>query len=134
MFITKNKVRMHDTDVAGIIYFQKQFRFAHDALEDFAESEGIKFAEVFANNDYVFVIVHAEADYMAPLMLGDNLDIQVGVEHIGNSSFAIRYLIYKAGNLAGTVKTVHVTLDGKARTKIPIPNDLLKALKKHLLT
>jgi 1,4-dihydroxy-2-naphthoyl-CoA hydrolase len=133
MYIAKNKVRMHDTDVAGVIYFQKQFRFAHDALEDFAESEGFQFSEVFRDNEYVFVVVHAEADYLMPLRLGDQLEIHLGVEHIGNSSFAMRYFIYKEGVLAGRVQTVHVTLDGKTRTKITIPTNLLNSLKKHLL-
>lgn len=133
MFVAHNKVRMHDTDVAGVIFFQNQFRFAHDALEDFSESEGIIFSEVFKSSDYFFVVVHAEADYLMPLTVGDKLEVHVSVEHIGNSSFTMRYLIYTRGVLAGRAQTVHVTLNGKTRTKIPIPEVLLKSLKKHLM-
>ena len=47
MFISYNKVRMHDTDLAGILYFARMFRFAHDALEDLLEAEGITFSTMF---------------------------------------------------------------------------------------
>lgn len=136
MFITHNRVRMHDTDMAGILYFARQFRFAHDALEDFAENEGFRFNEVFNQERFVFVIVHAEADYIIPLQIGDKLEVQLTVEHIGNSSFTIRYEIYKVDKtkltLAGKAKTVHVTLQSKTREKIPVPLELRTKLEKHL--
>src|SRR6185437_534604 len=109
MFIAHNKVRMHDTDMAGILFFARQFRFAHDALEDFVASEGLTFDEVFHQKDYVFVIVHAEADYLAPLKVSDELSVHVSVERVGTSSFTILYQIYREKKLVGTAKTVHVT-------------------------
>ncbi len=132
MFIAHNKVRMHDTDMAGILYFARQFRFAHDALEDFVSSEGLTFDQVFNKTDYVFVIVHVEADYLAPLKVSDELEIHLSVTHVGTSSFTILYQIYRAKELVGTAKTVHVTLNSKSRTKIPIPEHLREKLTKHL--
>ena len=81
--LTHNRVRMHDTDMAGILYFPRQFRFAHDALEDFVESIGLTFDHVFRKEKFVFVIVHAEADYLAPLRVGDRLKIEVRIESSG---------------------------------------------------
>lgn len=134
MFITKNKVRMHDTDMAGILYFPRQFRFAHDALEDMVESEGLGFDQMFTREDFVIVIVHAESDYITPLRVGDSLEIHVGVERIGTSSFTVHYQIFKADKtLTGTAKTVHVTLDRKTRKKVPIPEKARKMLMKYAL-
>lgn len=133
MFIAYNKVRMHDTDMAGILYFARQFRFVHDALEDFAESEGYGLHHLFHSKDFVFVIVHAEADYLTTLRVGDELEVHLTVERIGNSSFTLDYQIYKSDAvLCGTAKTVHVTLDSKTRKKIPIPQELRKSLEKYL--
>jgi 1,4-dihydroxy-2-naphthoyl-CoA hydrolase len=135
MFIAKNKVRMHDTDMAGILYFPRQFRFAHDALEDFVESEGFTFDRVFSQEDFVFVIVHCEADYYSPLRVGDAIEIKVFVENIGSSSFTMLYEIYKQDHThVGTAKTTHVTLKRVERTKIPIPKNLKKNLSKHRIT
>lgn len=133
MFISYNKVRMHDTDMAGILYFAKQFRYVHDALEDFIESEGFSFDYLFNNSDFVFVIVHVEADYLAPVKVGDLLEVHLEVEDIGASSFTMAYKIFKADNvLMGKAKTVHVCLDAKNRKKISIPDSLKKIFQKHL--
>lgn len=134
MYITKNKVRLNDTDAAGILYFANQFRFAHDALDDFFESEGYSFHKMLYEESFVFVIVHAEADYLAPLAVSDQLEIHLSVESIGTSSFSIIYKIYKSNQiLAGTAKTVHVYLDRATRTKRPIPQHFIKLLNKYLL-
>ena len=134
-FITKNKVRMHDTDMAGILYFPRQFRFAHDALEDFVESEGLTFQQVFREEKFVFVIVHAESDYYIPLHVGDNVDVHLFIERIGSTSFTVCYKIYRTptNELVGSAKTIHVCLDSESRTKIPIPEKLKSGLQKYLI-
>lgn len=133
MFIAYNQVRMHDTDMAGILYFPRQFRFAHDALEDFVESLGYTFDQVFRREKFVFVIVHAESDYFTTLHVGDKLEIQLSIEKIGKTSFTVVYNIYKSDKtLAGKVKTVHVTLESVARVKMPIPDHFRKLLEQHL--
>lgn len=135
-FIAKNKVRMHDTDMAGILYFPRQFRFAHDALEDFVENMGVTFDQLFREEEFVFVIVHAESDYYVPLHVGDNIEVHLSVERIGNSSFTIVYQIYREPEhiLVGSAKTVHVCLESKSRIKIPIPDKLLKSLIQYQVT
>lgn len=133
MFLAHNRVRMHDIDMAGILYFPRQFRFAHDALEDFVESMGLTFDQVFRKEHFVFVIVHAEADYLAPLRVGDQLEVVLTITNIGNSSFTVYYKISKKDKtLVGTAKTVHVTLDAQTRKKIPIPGPFRKFLETHL--
>lgn len=133
MFTAYNKVRMHDVDLAGILYFPRQFRFAHDALEDFVEQTGLTFDQLFRKEHFVFVIVHAEADYLASLRVGDKLEVTLEIEEIGTTSFSVRYHIYKSDKtLVGKAQTVHVTLDSKTRTKIAIPESLKKFLVPHL--
>lgn len=133
MFVAYNQVRMHDTDMAGILYFPRQFRFAHDALEDFVSSLGYTFDQVFRREKFVFVIVHAEADYLSPLTVGDKLEVHVKIERIGETSFTVIYHIYKGDKtLAGTARTVHVTLDASSRVKMPIPLAFRQVLAEHL--
>lgn len=133
MFITHNQVRMHDTDMAGILYFPRQFRFAHDALEDFVETLGYTFDQVFHREKFVFVIVHAEADYLATLRVGDRLEIHLSIDRVGETSFTVLYNIYKMDKtLVGKAQTVHVTLDSATRKKIPIPPHFKMLLEKHL--
>ncbi len=133
MFTAYNKVRMHDVDMAGILYFPRQFRFAHDALEDFLEQTNLTFDSLFTKEHFVFVIVHAESDYIASLRVGDKIEIVLSVEAIGNTSFTFQYHIYKKDKtLVGKAKTVHVTLDSTTRKKIPIPLLFRNFLEPHL--
>ncbi|GAB4231967.1 MAG: thioesterase family protein [Chlamydiales bacterium] len=133
MFRVRDKVRMHDTDMAGIIYFASQFRFAHDAWEDFLEHEGITLQRLFTDEDYAFVIVHAEADYLAPLNVGDSIEVRLGVDKIGSRSFAVEYKILKEQVVVGTVKIVHSTVNRETRRAIPIPESLREILEKYAL-
>ncbi len=124
---------MHDTDMAGILYFARQFRFAHDAFEDFLESEGYSIDSLFHKSNFIFVIVHAEADYLAPLKVGDKLEVHVSTENLGNSSFGFNYEIYKDQKvLVGKAKTVHVCLERTTRLKMKIPQTIRTQLEKHL--
>lgn len=133
MFVSYNKVRMNDTDAAGILYFANQFRFVHDAWEDLAEAENVSFQKILKEEDFILVIVHVEGDYLAPLQIGDVLEIETEVEKIGNSSFTIEYRIFKQDSqLVGKAKTTHVTLDKKTKKKITIPQYFQKILQKHL--
>ena len=133
MFIARNQVRMHDTDMAGILYFPRQFRFAHDALEDFVESIGLTFDQVFRQEKFVFVIVHAESDYYSPMRVGDKLEVHLSIIKVGETSFTVQYQIYNQHKkLVGAAKTVHVTLDSGSRTKIPIPEKFKRSLLEHL--
>jgi 1,4-dihydroxy-2-naphthoyl-CoA hydrolase len=134
MYITHNKVRMHDTDMAGILYFARQFRFVHDALEDFVETLGYNFDQVFHREKFVFVIVHAEADYLTSLRVGDQLEIHLSIGRVGETSFTVLYNIFKMDKtLVGKAQTAHVTLDSATRKKIPIPSHFKKLLNEHLI-
>lgn len=132
MFKAKNQVRMHDTDMAGILYFARLFRFAHDTLEDFFDSEKLDFRHLFDKENYVFVIRHVEGDYLAQLHVGDKLNIHLNIGDIGHSSFGVHYDIFRGEKeLVGTVKTVHVCIDRTTRKKIDLPDGLKTILIKH---
>lgn len=122
---------MHDTDMAGILYFARQFRFVHDTFEEFIESEGLNLDRIFREEKFVFVIVHVEADYLQSLYVGDTLDVHMTVEKIGNTSFTLFYKIFRANELIGTAKTVHVCIDKATRAKNPIPPPFVKSLEKY---
>ncbi|MCE5317661.1 MAG: acyl-CoA thioesterase [Parachlamydia sp.] len=132
IFEAKNKVRIHDTDMAGILYFPRIFRFVHDALEDLMKSEGFPF-EKMLRSDFVFVIVHSEADYYNSLVVGDEIQIHAHVDRIGTTSFTMIYEFYKTDQThMGRARTVHVTVDNASRKKIPVPEIMRKILEKFL--
>ena len=122
-------VKMYDTDAAGILYFANQFRFVHDAWESFLNSKGIFIHELLNSSDYMFVIAHAESDYMAPVFLGDELIVQLCIERVGAQSVTFGYDILRKDEVVGKAKTVHVAIDPSTRTSICLPQELLDKLE-----
>lgn len=125
MYVYQTKIKLHETDAAGLLFFSNQFKLVHDAYEALLESIGFSFADLIRVKKYFLPIVHCEADYKAPLFVGDLIEIRVKVKQVGKTSFTFAYTIVDTSEtLIGTAETVHVTMDKATRKKIPLPQDL----------
>ena len=125
MYTYQTKIKLHETDAAGLLFFSNQFKLVHDAYECVLEGMGLGFAELLHNKSYFLPIVHAEADFKKPLFVGDLVEIQVYTTHVGQTSFTFSYkLLDTRQELVGTAKTVHVTIDKKTKTKVPLPKEM----------
>ncbi|MBP9854673.1 MAG: acyl-CoA thioesterase [Candidatus Omnitrophica bacterium] len=130
MYTYQTKIKLHETDAAGLLFFSNQFKLIHDAYESLLESIGFGFAELLRHQSYFLPIVHAESDYKAPLFVGDIINITVSVDNIGTTSFTFTYTITNNKNiLVGTAKTVHVTIDKAKQMKIPLPSDMRRKIQ-----
>ena len=130
MFTYQTKIKLHDTDAAGVIFFANQFKIIHDAYESLLETMGFGFAELIRSKDFFLPIVHAESDYKAPLFVGDVLEVRVKVEKVGQTSFTLGYTLVNARQeTVGTGRTVHVAVDKETHQKIPIPHDMRRKIE-----
>lgn len=131
MFTYKTIVKLHETDAAGLLFFSQQFKLFHDAYEELLDRLGFGFSTLFKKKNYFLPIVHAAADYKKPLFVGDRLNIDVTVGHIGETSLSFTYrLLNDKKIVVGTGKTVHVAISRKTGKKIPLPKEIRTALKK----
>jgi YbgC/YbaW family acyl-CoA thioester hydrolase len=131
MFVHKKKVTLRDADAAGFLFFARHPAFAHEAYEEFMEARGLGLSKLVGKVDFVIPVVHAESDYRLPLWLGETVAIHLNVEEVRKRRFTIACeLRNEAGKLACRVKTVHVAADKKTGKSIPLPEILLKALKR----
>ncbi len=122
MYTYQTKIKLHETDAAGLLFFSNQFKMVHDAYESLLEKIGFGFADLIRNEDFFLPIVHAEADYKKPLFVGDLIEIQVVVDNVGETSFTFAYNLFNTQQeIVGTARTVHVTIDKKSHHKIPLP-------------
>lgn len=125
MFTYKTKIKLHETDAAGLLFFGNQFKIIHDAYEHVLENIGFSFADLVRKKDFFLPIIHAESTYKKPLFVGDIIDIQVNLINIGTTSFTFSYtLLNNKKEIVGTAETVHVTMDKKTRQKIPLPTEM----------
>lgn len=128
MFAYEHVVKLHDTDCYGIIFFANQFRFCHDAWQAFLAHDGLPLQPDRSGMPVIPVMVHAESDYLAKVVVGDRLRIEVALAHLGTTSFALGYRIAGPRGPTGTAKLVHVCVDPVQDTKLPVPQRLREAL------
>lgn len=133
MYRIKTSIQLRDTDATGVLYFTEQQRLALMTFEEYMKSKGFSLNDML-NGDFLMPIVHAEADYSSSLEVGDEIEILLEVERIGEKSFTLKYTFYKDGAVAGSVKIVHVPMDRATRQSIPIPKKLLELLPAPLET
>jgi len=132
MFTAKVKVYFYDADPAGIIFYANLFKYVHAAYEDFLRNLYTQ-RNFFFDKDYILPIIHAEADYLMPIRVGDELRIDVSVSTLKNSSFELNYRFYKdKDKFAAVAKTVHVCVLKKEFNKIELPKDFYAKLKTNL--
>ncbi len=133
MFTYHTKVRLKDTDATGVLYFSEQFKMALEAFEEFLFCQGFSLRELL-DTSYLMPIVHAEADFIAPLRVGDPLEITVQVGKIGTSSIALQYAFFDPNRSisVGRVEIVHVVIDREKGVSVPIPDFLIKLLTQRV--
>ena len=124
------KIRLRDTDATGVLYFTEQLRMALEALEDC-----FSLKEMIERESFLMPIVHAEADYYAPLKVGDEVEISISCGKIGETSFSLNYRFFdpERQSVVGNVTIVHVTVSKTTKKPTPIPppvKTFLQALPK----
>ena len=123
-------IKLYDTDAAGLLFFGHQFRIVHDVYQAFLEESGFSFAEILSQGEILVPIVHAKADYLEPVAVGDELTIVMSAESISEHSFTLSFNLKRADSTSvGTVQTVHVTVDRASGKKIALPAPLREALQ-----
>lgn len=101
-------VRMGHTDTAGVWYFTSALGIAHEAWEAWLESRGLPLHQLFAEGRLFMPIVHAEADYFAPVRLGDALVVSLEfAENTGKSMVIACRIDSAAGEMVARTRVIH---------------------------
>lgn len=124
-FQSQFSIHFDECDPAGIVFFGHQFRFAHRLVEGYVQDAGISWNEWFESKEFGVPLVHAEADYRAPLFGGQSYLGRVQIKNIGESSVTFLSKIETLdGKPCSSLTTVHVFIDLKTQKKISIPKNI----------
>lgn len=130
MFRYSTCLKLRDTDAAGVAFFASYYAVAHDAYEAFLSENGRPLSSWL--DEVHLPIVHSEADYQAPLRLGDPFVVEVTCLKIGKRSFTLSYIFCSEGKVLASLKTVHVAVqfDLNSKTKaVSLPSELIGRLR-----
>ncbi|MCX7798532.1 MAG: acyl-CoA thioesterase [Melioribacter sp.] len=134
MFTTKIKTRFFEADPVGIIFYGNFFQYVHTAYEEFINSLKLKI-NFFNDYEYALPIIHAKADYKAPVRFGEIITVNIIVTKLKKSSFELSYEILNQKNIIVTkIKTVHVCVYKNNFKKTLLPKELFDSLKDHYST
>ncbi len=111
------RIRLHDTDAAGVLFYGHLFRHAHEAYEAFMEHLGFPLQDLIGTGVTAIPlpITRAQARYERPLRLGDRVRVELQVAEVRRRSFALDYhFLDEQGHVCALVRTVHcvATQDG----------------------
>ena len=119
---SKQYVRWGDLDAFGHVNNATYLIYAQEAR--FAWSKMLE-----------MVVARAEVDFIAPIYTGDiYIDVEIWVNKIGNSSFALTYEMKNGDELLARVKTVQVTVSMETKKSRPINDAEREFLTKYLET
>jgi YbgC/YbaW family acyl-CoA thioester hydrolase len=130
LFNTNYKIAFSETDPGGIVFFAEFFKIAHITYERFFDSLDLD-RNYFLDDKFILPIVHSSADYISPVKFGDELNCELTVGSIGNTSFELKYTLYNKSNIAAKIITKHVVVAKDEFKKTSIPDDLLNALTEN---
>jgi acyl-CoA thioester hydrolase len=128
-FLWRSRVRFVDTDFSTRIHYSALFRHFEIAETEFLRSLGVGYAHWFERG-YSLPRVHVEADYLEPLRFDDEMDIEVRIARVGESSITLDFRVIKieSGMDAARGRTVGVCVEAGSGKSTPIPADIREAL------
>jgi len=129
-FADPRRVRFQDVDAAGIIFYPRILEYMSDVYIAMLMSAGWDLPTELRTGTVGTPLVHAEADYLAPLRFGDEVSVEVVGVKLGETSFTVGYRVRTAtGKVAAVGQTVHVCLDRTTFRPQAIPPVLREMLR-----
>ena len=119
------RIRFHETDAAGVVYFANILTLCHEAYEAALAEAGINVRDFFGGTTLAVPVVHASVDFRQPLYCGDQVAIALTPQRLNATSFEIRYCLSNAAkSTVATALTRHVCIDSISRQRHPLSPDL----------
>lgn len=124
----KKRIYYHDTDCGGVVYYANYLKFMEEARTEFFEQHGILLKEL-SEKGVLFVVARQEADYKAPAVYGDIIEVKSSVEELSNVRINFGHEVYnQSGRLLVRARTVMVCVGRDLRPQA-MPDDLKLALQ-----
>jgi 4-hydroxybenzoyl-CoA thioesterase len=126
------KVRFGDADPAGLVYYVNIFHYFHIAMEEFFAARcGTSYQKLMEEERIGFPTVNVQAQFFAPLVYGDEAEVEVYVSRVGESSATFEYSVRRSGDgqLCARATNVQVAMNLDARRAVAVPDKYRRAFE-----
>ena len=131
IYTNQQFVRWDDIDAFGHVNNAKYLIFAQEARFQWSYYEFVKRNE--KPTIVEMVVARAEVDYIEPIYDGGmEIDCQIWITRIGNSSFEMEYEIIHKGVIRARVKTTQVAVSVETKRSRPLTDEEREFLAEYL--
>lgn len=126
------RVRFSDCDPAGIGYTASLVNIMVGVLEDFfVDVLNIKYHAYLRDLGIGMGYAKVDTDFLAPVMMGDELDVVVMLQHLGGASAVWRLHAFRGETPVFIGVFVQVTTDLRIHKAIPIPAEVRAVMEQY---
>lgn len=98
------RVYYEDTDAGGVVYHANYLNFAERGRTEFLRYTGFENSVLQKEQKLMFVVRHADINYLKPCFLDDFLTLQSTIQEMKNTSFVMHQCVYAPKKKAEFVK------------------------------
>ena len=122
------RIYYEDTDAGGIIYHANYLKFAERGRTELLRDCGYENLGLQHDPGILFVVRHAENDYLKPGVLDDMLEMQSTITIMKNTSFVMEQNLIRTQDqtILCKMKITLVCVDVNSIKPVRIPNDIRK--------
>ena len=129
-FQIKYNVAFRDIDMHGVLHHSNYYDYCEKARIGLLEASGLSYNSVM-DMGLGLVLVESKLKYFAPVKFDDLLELNLGVDELGKTSFKILYLIEVAGKKVSEGHTHHVCVNLDSGKPVKLPSELIKAMGRY---
>lgn len=125
------RVRLADTDAAGVVYFAHLLAMCHTAYEEVLVNLGIDLPKWVRQGTIAIPIIHGEIDCLRPIFWGDLVIITLTPQLVSDNEFVIAYQFTsetEPDRILAKGKTQHVCINPQTRQRQPLPQEMTTGL------
>ena len=129
-FVHRLRVRFHECDPQGVVFYARYFAYVDVALTEMWREAFGSYGDVVAAGTDV-VVVEAAATFLASARFDDDLDVELRVDRLGTTSMAMATAIRRDGEALVEGRVVHVFVGTATMAKKPIPDHMRTRLESY---
>jgi acyl-CoA thioester hydrolase len=131
------RIYYQDTDAGGICYHARYFDFAERGRMEMLHQLAMQPERLAQEENMVFVLRHADIDWLAPARLADHVTVATRVTHLGGASLKFRQDVLKGAGrgdatLLASLRLSLVCVDTRTLAARRMPEMLRAALQPYL--
>lgn len=125
------RVYFEDTDAGGVMYHGNYINFCERGRTEFLRACGFTNQKILKEQGVIFVVAQLTANYLKPLVLEDEIEVETALARAKNTSMIIRHAITKDGESVFEAEVALVCVNKETLKPTRIPGDIREAFESY---